>query len=94
MSKDKRKKKFFQGMEHLAQSSQPATIGGPVEKQGAHVVLTTSQVAEHQYVRKDLIRVLVLVFCLLLVLVALMVLDWQTSVVKTLSEHIYSLIIR
>lgn len=94
MPKDKRKKKFFQGMEHLTDQegslSASSTIATPINTDNYSNVPS----AQHMHIRKDLIRVIVLISCLLLILIGLTILDKNSNTVQLLAEKITSLIIK
>jgi hypothetical protein len=92
MSKDKRKRKFFQGMEHLQEtgsSSDRSLVSPQLSSQEGAVELI-----QHKYIKSDLIKVIVLVSVLLLVIIGLMFLDRTTDKVQIVAEKISSLIIR
>lgn len=85
MAKDK-KKKFFQGREHLqAEVTQSTPASGAAEQRSA---------AEHQFIRKDLIGLLVLMSLFFLLLAGLTVLDKTTNILDTLAQKITSILIK
>ncbi|MFH1207213.1 MAG: hypothetical protein V1668_01250 [Patescibacteria group bacterium] len=92
MSKDKRKRKFFQGMEHLTQPSSPASPGSQVAPIAINV--DSIDLLQHKYVRKDLNRVIVLVSFLLLIIIGLYFVDKKTNNIQYLAEKVTSLVIR
>ncbi len=91
MSKDKRKKKFFQGMEHLQSND---SFSSPVISVQHTSVMSENEILQHKYVKGDLFRVISLVVFLLCVLGGLMYLDQTTSKVQYMAEKITSIVIR
>jgi hypothetical protein len=88
MSKDKRKKKFFQGMEHLRESVvtvQPTVV----EREN---IESTNK--EHQYIKKDLLGVVVLMSIIIVIFIGLAVLDRSTNKLTLFAEKITSIVIK
>lgn len=88
MAKDKRKKKFLQGMEHLRESVE--------EKQKAQSIepLNAEYNKEHRILRKDLVISITIMSILILSLVGLMVLDNSGDFLTNLSGTISSIFIK
>jgi len=86
MAKDKRKKKYFQGLEHLKAQA--------VNSNTENVQVDEKLVIGSQYLRGDLIRVVILVFTFLLVLTGLTILDKKTDILTNLAHKIASLVIK
>jgi hypothetical protein len=91
MSKDKRKRKFFQGMEHLADQAQK-NVSAPTIQQSAGTDPASS--LEHAYVRRDLFGVLVMMSVIALILVGLTILDKKTDKLTVFAEKITSIVIK
>ena len=89
MAKDKRKRKYFQGMEHLKHE---------VEDVSDHSIMPglddQQPSLERSLLRKDLIFIILLMSLFFLVLVGLMVLDKNSDYLSVLAEKISSLLIK
>lgn len=92
MSKDKRKRKFFQGMEHLQDTGSSTTRSSIPYQQVSHE--SAAEITQHKYIKHDLFRVFILVSVLLAIIVGLMLIDRNTDKVQIIAERISSLIIR
>ena len=90
MSKDKRKKKFFQGMEHLREDVNRSQFNPAVQSGGT---LGGNQL-EHTYIKKDLLGVLVLMGLILIILVGLTIVDKRTDKLTQFAEKITSVVIK
>lgn len=90
MSKDKRKKKYFQGMEHLQQQA-IQTSQSMVRDQGGVVAGTT---IESGYIKKDLRNVIVSMGIIVLLMVGLTILDKKTDKLTVFAEKITSVVIK
>ena len=87
MAKDRRKKKYFQGMEHL----QHTTITSPTTAAGAS---QESLDKEHAFVRRDLIGVLVIMAVIAGILTGLTILDKKTDRLTVFAEKITSAVVK
>jgi hypothetical protein len=90
MSKDKRKKKYFQGMEHL----QHQAIQQPAPSANAQVSLGTQISTESEYIKKDLRNVIILMSIIVLLMAGLTILDKKTDKLTTFAEKITSVVIK
>jgi len=84
MPKDKRKKKYLQGMEHLK----------PVATEKSESVETVSDNTKHSVLKKELTTVLIIMTFLFLALVILMYIDRSGSILLELAEKITSFFVK
>jgi hypothetical protein len=94
MSKDKRKKKFFQGIEHLKKE-----VEGPMTgKLGSQLVrsdlVNNGLTSEHGYIRKDLIGVLIIMSLIIVVFAVLTYIDKTSNVLTDFAQKITSIVIK
>lgn len=90
MSKDKRKKKLFQGMEHLKDQSannQPGTSISSNPGTGAAPI-------ETNYIKKDLLGVGILMGIIILIFVGLAIIDKKTDRLTVFAEKVTSFVIK
>ena len=88
MAKDKRKKKFFQGMEHLHTEIENTTTKNDIKEElkDSPVLLST--------LKKDLLSVILLMSLFVLILIILMVFDKTSSSLTIFAGKITSLFIK
>lgn len=86
MAKDKRKKKYFQGLEHLRPQIESAQTG--------QVIREDEFLPSAKFLKSDLIKVMILVISFLVILAGLTVLDKNTDILTKTATKITSLIIK
>ncbi|MBU0597790.1 hypothetical protein KKF61_02220 [Patescibacteria group bacterium] len=87
MPKNKKKKKFLQGMEHLKQE-----IGVESVQSTSETSTENSISSSHSILKKELLSAMVLISVLTLVLVGLMILDQQTNYINSFASKVMSFI--
>lgn len=92
MSKDKRKRKFFQGMEHLRE--QAVANNQPVISQNGNQPANAGTSIETTYIKKDLVGVGILMGIIILILVGMAVLDKKTDKLTVFAEKVTSFVIK
>jgi hypothetical protein len=94
MSKDKRKKKFFQGMEHL-QKEFKGNETAKLSSQSAGInQVDRGLTTEHIYIRKDLIGVMIIMSLIFVAFAALTYIDKTSDVLTNFADKITSLVIK
>ncbi len=96
MPKDKRKKKYLQGMEHLkpvapAQSQEDVI---QYSRQSSESMGPVPDNTEHSVLKKELTTVLIIMTLLFLTLVTLMYIDRSSSILLELAEKITSFFVK
>ena len=94
MSKDKRKKKFFQGIEHLKKE-----VEGPMTaKLGSQLVrsdlVNDGLTSEHAYIRKDLIGVIIIMSLIIVIFAVFAYIDKTSDVLTDFAQKITSIVIK
>ena len=99
MAKDRRKKKYLQGMEHLKPVVPPQFQDNEAQdsrqKNGnVDIALDNSDTMEHVVLKKELITVLIIMTFLFLALVVLMYIDRTNTILLELAEKITSFFVK
>ena len=82
---DKRKKKYFQGLEHLKSE---------IETSQETTAVTEESLVESRFLKKDLIKVIILMIIFIVVIAGLTVLDKQTTYLTDIAQKITSIFIK
>lgn len=90
MSKDKKRKKIWQGMEHLKNQLEISESPSSVDKQPVN----SDQSPEFTVFKKELLFIAVIMSILFLALVGLMIYDRSSNGLTILAERISSLFIK
>lgn len=85
MAKDKRKKKYFQGMGQFRPEMATNQINESVEDQ---------TLPESRFVRKDLIKTIAIVIVMLALFAGLTILDRKTSILTQVAEKVTNIFIK
>lgn len=85
MAKDKRKKKYFQGIEHLEQEY-------VVSQEKSENIVSNKE--EYRYLKKDLLTIILLILIFFGVLTGLTLLDKNTNYLTNLASKITSYFIK
>jgi hypothetical protein len=91
MSKDKRRKRYFQGMEHLQSEVEKSHDNPHLERPGQ---AEATAPIEHEYIRKDLRGVIIIMSIIVLILAGLTIIDKKTDKLQNLAERVTSVIIK
>ena len=96
MPKDKRKKKYLQGMEHLKAfaSTQPHENESQHFQQNSESVKTVFNNTKHSVLKKELTTAFVIMTFLFLALVILMYIDRTSTIMLELAEKITSFFVK
>lgn len=96
MPKDKRKKKYLQGMEHLKSVAPAQFQDNTIQQfqQNSESVETVSDNAKHLVLKKELITAFIIMTFLFLALVILMYIDRTSTILLELAEKITSFFVK
>lgn len=90
MSKDKKRRKFLQGMEHLRQQVQ-------VQSQSGTAVIPPQEGSiplDAKIIKTDLLRVLIIIGSFVVILVAIMLIDKKTEYINDFAIKLTNLVIK
>jgi len=86
MAKDKRKKKYFQGLEHLRKEHENAPTQGTITSE--------EFLPSARFLKKDLTKVLIMVCSFLIILAGLTIIDKKTEILSDLASKITAIFIK
>ena len=85
MAKDRRKKKYFQGMGQYRPEMAASQENGPAENQ---------VLEEYKYVKGDLVKTIVIVVVILAFFAGLTILDRQTSTLTQIAQKVTEIFVK
>lgn len=87
MSKNKRKMKYFQGMEHLRRfsSTDQGQTGSNIQNEQ---IDNSSALAAKSTIRRELLTVAILMGVLFIILISMMLLDKKTEIIDNIAARI------